>query len=237
LILWVRKNLRLALNYFLTSSSPNLQRLGDTGSGWMIDVSSPSAVAYCAGVGKGITFELELAGKTSRPILVFDPSPTGVNTMAAFPDADLENLRFLPIGLAAHTGQLRFSVPSRPAEGSYSVVQDGIDVVSFPCENLATIMRRNGDDHIDILKIDIEGFEYDVVNQLLDQKIPLRQLCVEFHPWLRPGETLRTIRRLYLAGYRIIYHRDGDFTFLLSDSRYRQLLEERDALEQVASLT
>jgi len=88
---------------------------------------------------------------------------------------------------------------------------------------LATIMSRNGDSHIDLLKMDIEGFEFDIVNQFLDQKIPVRQLCVEFHRWFRPGETLRTIARLYLHGYRIIYKRYGDFTFVLNQSRFAEL--------------
>jgi hypothetical protein len=41
-------------------------------------------------------------------------------------------------------------------------------VVSFECYDLSTIMSRNGDSHIDLLKMDIEGFEFDIVNQFLD---------------------------------------------------------------------
>lgn len=174
-----------------------------------------------------MSLELELAKITPQPVLVFDPSPTGIDTVSKISETDTQNLTFLPVGLAAQTGAVKFSVPVDPDEGSYSVVQDGLDVVSFECLDLPTIMSRNGDSHIDLLKMDIEGFEFDIVNQFLDQNIPVRQLCVEFHRWHRPGQTLKTIARLYRAGYRIIYKRYGDFTFLLMESRYARLRESR----------
>jgi FkbM family methyltransferase len=220
LVSWARNKARIALEQALRSSSPDVQRVGTEHSGWVISLAPPLNVVYCAGVGKGMSLELELAKLASRPVLVFDPSPTGINTVA---ESDTQNLKFFPIGLAAHAGQIQFSVPVDPEEGSYSVVQEGIDVVSFECYDLPTIMSRNGDSSIDLLKMDIEGFEFDIVNQILDRNIPVRQLCVEFHRWLRPGATLTTVLRLYRAGYRIIYKQYGDFTFLLKESRYAEL--------------
>jgi FkbM family methyltransferase len=217
---WTRNKARVAVERALRSSSPDVKRVGDENSGWVINVSPPPTVAYCAGVGKGMSLELELAKMAARPVLVFDPSPTGINTAA---ESDAPNLKFFPLGLTAKAGVVQFSVPVDPDEGSYSVVQGGVDVVSFECVDLPTIMSRNGDAYIDLLKMDIEGFEFDIVTQLLDQNIPVRQLCVEFHRWLRPGATLKLIARLYRAGYRIIYKQYGDYTFLLKDSRYAKL--------------
>ena len=226
LLSWARDKARIALEKLLRSSSPDVKRVGDNDSGWVICVNPPPVVAYCAGVGKAMTFEVELAKMTRQPVLVFDPSPTGINTAAK---TEKQNLEFFPIGLAANAGVLQFSVPADPEEGSYSMTQGNLEVVSFECHDLATIMSRNGDSHIDLLKMDIEGFEFDIVNQFLDQNIPVRQLCVEFHRWFRPGETLRTIARLYRNGYRIIYKRYGDFTFVLNDSRYARLQQNRIA--------
>jgi hypothetical protein len=92
-------------------------------------------------------------------------------------------------------------------------------------------MDHNGDTVIDLLKMDIEGFEYEIIDQFLDQRIPVRQLCVEFHPWLMPGRTLKTIARLYRAGYRIIYKHRGDHTFLLKEDRFRDLVQNRLRVE------
>lgn len=219
---WARGKARVAVDSVFCSSSPDIRLVGDEHSGWVIHLTSPPPVAYCAGVGQGMSFELELAKMMPRPVLVFDPSPTGISTVAA---SDTRNLQFFPVGLAAHTGTLQFSVPKDPGEGSYSVVQDGVDVVSFDCYDLPAIMRKNGDSSIDLLKMDIEGFEYDIIDQFLDQRIPIRQLCVEFHSWLRPGQTRKTILKLYRAGYRIIHKRRGDHTFLLKESRYAKLVQ------------
>jgi FkbM family methyltransferase len=223
LVKWLRGRARAAVDWvycvpsFFRRDSSDIQLIGDEHSGWVISVNPPPEVIYCAGVGLGISFEQELAKTCPRPVVVLDPSPTGIATVAK---TDMRNIEFLPVGLAAHAGAIRFSLPKNPAEGSYSVVQDGIETTSFECCDLPSVMEREGDSHIDLLKMDIEGFEYDIVNRFLDEQVPVRQICVEFHEWLRPGQTIKTIARLYRAGYRIIHKRRGDYTFLLDDSHY-----------------
>ena len=216
---WLRNKARLAVDGLFCSSSPEIQRIGDPDSGWVMHTRPIPRVCYCAGVGKGMSFELELAKIASQPVLVFDPSPTGIATVEKLDKSDTANLRFFPVGLAADAGIGRFSLPKDPGEGSYSIAREGIEKVSFECWDLPTIMSRNGDSAIDLLKMDIEGFEYDIIDRFLDQRVPVRQLLVEFHPWLRPGRTWKTIVRLHRAGYRIIHKHRGDHTFLLRQSR------------------
>ena len=218
---WLRSKARRAVDAPFCSSSPHVRRVGDKDSGWVMHTEPAPAVCYCAGVGKGMSFELELARMVRRPVLVFDPSPTGIATVE---QSDMRNLQFFPVGLAAASKVYEFSLPKDPGEGSYSIAQEGIERVSFECWDLATIMARNGDGCIDLLKMDIEGFEYDIVERMLAERVPVRQLCVEFHPWLKPGRTLRTIAKLYRAGYRIIHKHRGDYTFLMKESRYEKLL-------------
>lgn len=214
----LKNRARLLIDSIFCSNSPHIRRVGCKDSGWVIDTRLPVRVAYCAGVGQGMSFEVELAKMAAHPVLVFDPSPTGIHTAEK---TTTENLVFLPIGMASHAGTIEFSIPKDPGEGSYSVVQDGIQTVSFECHDLPTIMRRYGHDSIDILKMDIEGFEYDIIDQMLNDKIPVRQLCVEFHHWLRPGQTYKTIARLYRAGYRVIHKSRGDYSFLHINSNVR----------------
>jgi FkbM family methyltransferase len=224
--LLLRNKARATVDGLFCSSSPDIRAVGDLDSGgWCVSVNVPLRVAYCAGVGLDMSFELELAKMTLEPVLVFDPSPTGIATVA---NSDTRNIKFFPIGLAAHSGSIEFSLPKDAAEGSYSVVQDGVGTIRFDCYDLGTIMSTNGDSYIDLLKMDIEGFEFDIVHQLLDQRIPVRQLCVEFHSWLRPGQTLKTIARLRRAGYRLIHKKRGDYTFLLRESRYVELQRLRN---------
>jgi FkbM family methyltransferase len=223
---WFRAKARASVDGLFCSSSPEVRRFGDEETGWVIHTQPMPQVSYCAGVGKAMTFELELAKATDRPVLVFDPSPTGVGTIQR---TEIANLRFFPIGIAAETGTIEFSPPDNVGEGSYSVAREGREKISFECWSLATILEKNGDSAIDLLKMDIEGFEYDIIDGFLKDHIPVRQLCVEFHPWLRPGRTLKTIARLHRAGYRIIHKHRGDHTFLIEESRYRQMQQNRAA--------
>ena len=71
---------------------------------------------------------------------------------------------------------------------------------------LGTIMKKLGHASVDLLKMDIEGAEYDVLTDMLTQRIPVKQLLVEFHHrWPEVGieKTRHAIRSLNEAGYRI----------------------------------
>jgi len=71
---------------------------------------------------------------------------------------------------------------------------------------LGTIMRELRHASIDLLKMDIEGAEYDVLADMISQRIPVKQLLVEFHhrwPQIGVGRTKQAIQALNAAGYRI----------------------------------
>ena len=63
-----------------------------------------------------------------------------------------------------------------------------------------------GHTQIDLLKIDIEGAEYEVLEGLLESPIKPGQLLVEFHhrfPGIGVERTAEIIRKLRKAGYKI----------------------------------
>jgi len=131
----LRNKARQAVDWPFCSSSPEVKRIGDEGSGWVINTTGPFHVCYCAGVGKGISFEEGLAKLADRPVMVFDPSPTALPTIAR---TDMHNLEFLAVGVSAENSVVEFSVPANPDEGSFSVPRDGLEKVSFECWDLRT---------------------------------------------------------------------------------------------------
>jgi hypothetical protein len=67
-----------------------------------------------------------------------------------------------------------------------------------------------------LLKIDIEGFEYEVIDDILRKSIDIRQICVEFHHFIKGiniWNTLKAIASLRAAGYIMIYKTRFDYTF------------------------
>ena len=55
------------------------------------------------------------------------------------------------------------------------------EAIEVPVRRLSTIMRELGHGAIDLLKMDIEGAEYEVIADLLACGADVRQLLVEFH--------------------------------------------------------
>jgi FkbM family methyltransferase len=53
--------------------------------------------------------------------------------------------------------------------------------VEVPVRRLATMMQMLGHARIDLLKMDIEGAEYEVIDDLLGSRVAVDQLLIEFH--------------------------------------------------------
>jgi hypothetical protein len=66
--LWLRAKARPTLDGLFCSSSPDVQRIGDKDSGWVIYTSPMPRICYGAGVGKGISFDLENLPMTQCPL-------------------------------------------------------------------------------------------------------------------------------------------------------------------------
>ncbi len=48
-------------------------------------------------------------------------------------------------------------------------------------KSIENIMKELGHKHIDVLKMDIESAEYDVIENILNAKISITQILIEFH--------------------------------------------------------
>jgi hypothetical protein len=85
---------------------------------------------------------------------------------------------------------------------------NGINSIEAPVNRLTALLDRLGHNRIDVLKIDIEGGEYVVIDDLLSGGIAVKQLLVEFHhhfPGVGIAKTLKAVRDLQKAGYRIFH--------------------------------
>jgi hypothetical protein len=107
-------------------------------------------------------------------------------------------------------------------------VHDSISVeerVTVKMKSLEDIIHELGHTHIDVLKMDIEGAEYDVIENILNSKISITQILIEFHDRFFGGKTLRSqqsIEKLRNNGYEI---------FAVSDSFEEISLINKSALQ------
>jgi FkbM family methyltransferase len=211
------KDLRFRLFYFIfRRKSDSLERLGSPLS-WVIDTRglNEKSIIYSAGAGRDISFEEALVIKFGCNVNLHDPSPTGKET-ATSGQYNMNWIKFNPIGLASGSGRLSFSAPVNPEEGSFTIQRGDGSTLEFPCTTLKDLMSSNGHDHIDLLKMDIEGFEYGVIDHLLRNHLSIDQICVEYHHWtglFSRWDTIKSVIRLHLAGYRLLHEEGWNHTF------------------------
>jgi len=219
----VTKRVRLAGRVLYDSlyckDVPTKQRFG-TDCQWYVDTKNLRAdsIVYSFGVGTTISFERELISQFGCEIFLYDPSPIGVRTMQ-LPENHLDGIHFSPVGLSGRSGFYAFNV-RRPEEGSFSLIpSNNENCVELECRDLSTLMHENGHAYIDLLKMDIEGAEYDVIEHICDNRLDIRQLCLEFHHFFENiprVDTRRAIRRLRQNGYQLIHKTRFDHTFIRS---------------------
>lgn len=197
---------------------PNKIKLGNECS-WFVDTTilDQSSIIYSGGVGNDISFELDLTNKFGCNVLLFDPSETGLKTMNR-KESQHKRLIFFPVGLDKKDSVVKFSKPENSIEGSFTILRDiQKDFVEFSCRSMYSLTKEFKHNVVDLLKIDIEGFEYGVIDDILENKIEVKQICVEFHHFFKEiprSKTYKTIKQLKSNGYVLIHKHRSDYTFI-----------------------
>jgi FkbM family methyltransferase len=170
-----------------------------------------NSIVYSLGVGDDIGFDLAMINDFGCRVFAFDPTPTSATYLASKnPPPSFE---FHQWAIAARDGTLTL-YPRVKKDGTLSDMMftlapetasrdHGVDV---PAYSIASLMTKLGHTRIDVLKMDIEGAEYEVLEGLLDVPNKPKQLLVEFHhriPGIGIQKTADIIARLQQADYRI----------------------------------
>jgi len=88
---------------------------------------------------------------------------------------------------------------------------------TVPVDSLKGIMRGRGDQHIDLLKLDIEGAEIETVNQMLDDGVYPTYVLIEFDLLMKNKDpdhrTRALVDRMVTSGYTILKNDNLNITF------------------------
>jgi FkbM family methyltransferase len=213
---------RYALTRLVRSqSSDDLVRLGTDYGGWWVPKSSlhPNAVCYSGGVGDDISFDTALIAECGVDVWAFDPTPSVIEWVGKSDDLP-DRFHFLPYALWSKDVELRFYAPRNPEHVSFSATnaQHTKRHVSVPARSIASLMAELGHDHIDLLKLDIEGAEGAVVDDLLSSAVRPAVLCIEFDEPEPLWRTIRRVRSIESAGYVVVRVENWNVTFVASNS-------------------
>lgn len=181
--------------------------------GWWFTANGlgEDSIVYSLGVGDEVDFDLSVIKRFGAEVFAFDPTPNSIDLLdsSKLP----HRFNFYPWAVTAQDGSLKF-YPRLKKDGTKSDVmftmipeaETQADVIEVPAFSLASILGKLGHDRIDLLKMDIEGAEYEVLEGLLRSPVLPTQLLVEFHHrFVEDGlaKTYDIIRRLREAGYKI----------------------------------
>ena len=204
----------------------HIERFGDQDCGWSIipELLGKDSVIYCVGCGDNISFDLDLMNHLGCRIHAFDPTPKSLEFLRSLDLPDEYNI--FEYGLSHFDGLARFNPPVNPEHVSHTICDRPVTSdrsFTVPMKRLETIMRELGHDSIDLLKIDIEGAEYGVIEDLVKSNVSVGQICVEFHHFLDGNKlenTVQSIIRLIQDGYLLhSVHKHTDYCFV-----WRQLV-------------
>jgi FkbM family methyltransferase len=199
---------------------PKKVTLGTVYGGWTIIPGrlNANSVIYSFGVGNDISFDLAAIKHFGLQVHGFDPSP---HVPAWIASQELPpNYTFHTYGLGAHDGEASFFAPAgggmysmREMRGSCNEKEITLFVYS-----LANIVQSLGTRCIDVLKIDIEGTEYEILPSIIGCPVPVKQLLIEFHHRIGVAslnDTVNAVQCLRAAGFQLFHvsETSSEFSF------------------------
>jgi FkbM family methyltransferase len=203
------------------------EHFGSQYGGWDVatDYISLDSIIYSFGIGTDASFDSKLINRYKVVVHAFDPTPKSIYWVKKQDFSD--NFVFHEYGLADLDGTVQFNPPVNPDHVSYTIIdrlETKENAISVPVKKLKTIMNELGHNKVDILKMDIEGAEYQVIEDMIASKIYPTQILVEFHHrFLNVGlqKTKNSINLLKRAGYCLFSVSDSkeEFCFILKSEK------------------
>ena len=139
---------------------------------------SSNSIVYSGGVAESISFDEQISKKFNCDVYMFDPTKKSNEFMR---NNNNPKLKFYNIGVWIEDGNIKFYHPNNPENADLSATNffKSETFVELPCKTITSIMKEHGHKKIDVLKIDIEGAAFEVLNDLLDNNVYPKQLIVE----------------------------------------------------------
>ena len=210
---------------------PGILELGSRYGRWAIDATrmSESTVIASFGLGDDVSFEDEVIARFGCRGVGFDPTPRSLKYLAQRVPSPRFNSH--AYALAANDGHMEMVAPpasvadqvSASAFAAYE--EDSSDRFTVSCLTLSSALAHAATPVVDVLKLDIEGAEYEVLTQAARAGWlePVSQLLVEFHhflPGLHPRQTRDAIRMLQELGFEVAWVGRTNHEYLFVRTRH-----------------
>lgn len=155
-----------------------------------------------ANVGYFALMAARIVGPSGR-VLAVEPSPYVADLFQnAITANQLPHVHLERCGLAGSPGQLKLSIPGRGNHTPTLLTQPTEDGITVPVKRLDDCLAEWGCTQVDLMKMDVEGFEPFVLDGARDALAHrrIRQVLCEFNqPWLaRAGSSSAQLHQRFL---------------------------------------
>lgn len=182
------------------------------------DRITSGGLALCAGVGEDVSFDYMLLKEHGMRVIAVDPTEKAERYVKRL---SLPNFTFVKSALVSSkntTEYIDIFENKRDDHVSESVLATHTSIVDsrsrkVKCESIDSLVSQFG--KFDLIKIDVEGAEYEIIDAL--DQLDVEQLCLEFHDHCThytKQDTQDRIRKIVSLGYEVAYESDREYTFL-----------------------
>ena len=185
--------------------------LGTTYGGWLVppDAVQPGWTCWSIGIGGDVSFDLGLLER-GAVVRTFDPLAEEV-ALAERELGPLAGGRMTAQRLAIHVRDEPVRMRKHPDHAMHSMDDVSLyprdEVVEVPGRSIPSLREEHGDLRVELLKIDVEGAEYELVPTLDLDALGVQVLMVQLH---RNGGTrgaLELVEHLRGAGLAYVGQR------------------------------
>jgi FkbM family methyltransferase len=209
-------------------------RLGTKYGGWWLDgtqVRADPLLVDC-GLGQDISFDIAFLERFGGSVIGIDPNPASLEWCRercpkGMQTQDRAFWTRAGAKLAFHLPRPQSELPKGADGVSGSLLESHAYVAGGASREVTTtsleqVLADAGREDCDALKLDIEGAEYEVLNDLAARGLlgRVRQLMVEFHhghTGYAMADTERTVQAVLGAGFQLVHVEGRNYSFRRGD--------------------
>ncbi len=207
----LRKVIKGLDSYIKPDVTLPIASFGNSGTSWSLyaDILDEKSIVYSFGVGDDISFDLGLINRFDLQIFAFDPTPKSIDWIST--QKLPKQFVIHPIGLANYDGKAKFHPPKNPNHISATMLdrsETRDQAYKVEVKTIKSIMQQLGHRYVDLLKMDIEGMEYEVIVDMKEKNILPTQVLIEFHHRFKGvgiDKTIKAVENMREMGY-LVFH-------------------------------
>jgi len=215
IILYINYPNQLAADFYTLINTPKAKRLGIKSyppNYLFFEKFNSNSVVVDAGCGFLAEFSCSLINDYNLRAFGIDPTLKHASLLAEVEAKNNGKFKHVPVAITKNNGKITFNETLDHESGSVlsehkNIQNDSIRTYEVESMNLLTLIDHLHLKEVDLLKLDLEGAEFELLNSITAQDLlPFKQIFIEFHHLAVTGlskkDTYRIVKRIQSFGFK-----------------------------------